>query len=768
MKRIHKHGLLVLAAALAIVPLLNSCAVNPEKAKLNYLDRGKAYMDKHQYSSAAIEFRNALKIDPKYVDAYYQLAKADLAQGDGSGAYSALNSALQIDPTRTDALLLRGRIYLAAASQQKDPRYLPKAEADANSILKQEPQNADAHELLASALAGEKKYDEASQEFATAIKLEPTKATPYMELGVLQMATNKPADAEQSFKKAVEVEPKNDQTYLNLANFYRLQKNTAQAESVLQQGAQNIPGDIRIYLDWAATLAFEGKTADADATLKVLRDQSPKSVDVASAIGDYYLERKKYDQALAEYQRGLSIDSKSLPLQQKVEDIYLTTGQIDRAAEIDAAVLKQAPNDVTNRINDGRLLLAQGKTQDAVRVLQKLVADAANSSEAHYYLGMAYWKSGDTGQANTEFQNALRITPGLPIALQALTDLNIAERNFSVAQIYAQELVQQNPGDPRNHLVLGEFLLQQGKIKDAEDQFMAAKQLAPNDPAVHVDLALLYQDEKKFSEADKEYQIAMQVAPQDNTSLERYAGYLISQGQQAKALTTIQQFIARNPKDAGAHLLLSSIQLQAKNYTVARSEAERALQLDPSSIAAYLQLGQVLGAQGDNAGALQAYQKALTMQPNSAVLITQIGNIYMNQGDLAKAASEFQKALAIDPNFAVAQNNLAWVYAEQGQNLDIALGLAQKAKAQDPRMVSFTDTLAWVLYQKKDYSGAIPYLQDCVKKSPNMGQYRYHLGMALVAAGQKQQGKAVLQAALKMNLDPADSQRAREALSREN
>ena len=49
--------------------LLGACAGSPEIAKAKYVANGEKYMKKQQYASAAIEFRNALKIDPRFVDA---------------------------------------------------------------------------------------------------------------------------------------------------------------------------------------------------------------------------------------------------------------------------------------------------------------------------------------------------------------------------------------------------------------------------------------------------------------------------------------------------------------------------------------------------------------------------------------------------------------------------------------------------------------------------------------------------------------------------
>jgi tetratricopeptide (TPR) repeat protein len=114
------------AAAMALVSaclMVVSCSRNPEKAKANYLALGQIYMKKGQYGDAAIEFRNAVHIDPRFAEAYYQLAQADLAQHNWNAAYASLERALDLDPTRLDADLDRGRLYLAA-------RQFAHAEAD--------------------------------------------------------------------------------------------------------------------------------------------------------------------------------------------------------------------------------------------------------------------------------------------------------------------------------------------------------------------------------------------------------------------------------------------------------------------------------------------------------------------------------------------------------------------------------------------------------------------------------------------------------------
>ena len=48
----------------------------------------------------------------------------------------------------------------------------------------------------------------------------------------------------------------------------------------------------------------------------------------------------------------------------------------------------------------------------------------------------------------------------------------------------------------------------------------------------------------------------------------------------------------------------------------------------------------------------------------------------------------------------VAANNLAWMFAETGENLDMALQLAQAATRRVPEQPEIQDTLGWIYYKK--------------------------------------------------------------------
>ena len=214
--------------------------------------------------------------------------------------------------------------------------------------------------------------------------------------------------------------------------------------------------------------------------------------------------------------------------------------------------------------------------------------------------------------------------------------------------------------------------------------------------------------------------------------------------------------------------LESSIALQLPLHQIESQQQAKGREVQRLLLQAHLQLGRLLQERGETDASIERFEKAAALQPKFAPLRTLIGNLYLEKGDLEQARKSYEQALAIDPNFPVAAGNLAWVYAEEDTNLDVAVSLAQKAKQLLPDLDSVSDTLAWVYYKKGNYSGAVPLLQECVEKAPKQASYRYHLGMALLAGGEKDKAKEQLEAALRLKLTGNDAQQARQALAQAN
>src|SRR5476651_475588 len=137
----------LLAVILAALAGLASCNRDPQVAKKRYLESGNKYFQNGRYKEASIQYRNAIKTDPKYGAAYYKLALTSLRSGDYGGAVALLRRAIVLgtkaSPDHWDAVVKLTEIYLQVAVSDKT--YMEDAEKFTAEPLKRDPNTFDAH-----------------------------------------------------------------------------------------------------------------------------------------------------------------------------------------------------------------------------------------------------------------------------------------------------------------------------------------------------------------------------------------------------------------------------------------------------------------------------------------------------------------------------------------------------------------------------------------------------------------------------------------------
>ena len=93
---------------------------------------------------------------------------------------------------------------------------------------------------------------------------------------------------------------------------------------------------------------------------------------------------------------------------------------------------------------------------------------------------------------------------------------------------------------------------------------------------------------------------------------------------------------------------------------------EKAIDLDPNSAGALVNLGTIHFNGRDYTRAKRFYEKALEVDPEYALAHFDLANLFDERGDRPKAIEHYQAALRIAPNYADAHYNLALLY--QGSN----------------------------------------------------------------------------------------------------
>ncbi len=179
---------------------LGGCTRDPQVLKKRHVDKGDAYFQKEKYNEAAIEYANAVKIDPQYEQAHYKLAQTFLKQARWPYAFTELSRAVDLDPKDLNAQLDLAELYLAGDRIQD-------ARSHAQAVLKIDPKNAQAVIVLSCADASDI-LPQALTEAQRAIDMDPTRAASYLNLANLQQRNKNVSGAEQNFQKAASIDPK--------------------------------------------------------------------------------------------------------------------------------------------------------------------------------------------------------------------------------------------------------------------------------------------------------------------------------------------------------------------------------------------------------------------------------------------------------------------------------------------------------------------------------------------------------------------------------
>src|SRR5581483_416100 len=92
--------LLILAAGFLV-----GCSRDPNVRKQKYLESGERYFKKGKYREAAIQFGNAVQVDPRFAEAHYRLAQAQMKLQNWYPAFQELDRTVQLNPQHLDAVL---------------------------------------------------------------------------------------------------------------------------------------------------------------------------------------------------------------------------------------------------------------------------------------------------------------------------------------------------------------------------------------------------------------------------------------------------------------------------------------------------------------------------------------------------------------------------------------------------------------------------------------------------------------------------------------
>jgi tetratricopeptide (TPR) repeat protein len=712
----------VLVVSLAL-GFTTGCHRDPNKQKLRYLESGKRYADQGKYKEATIQFANALKVDRNYADAHYQLSKVLLKQGSVMPAYGELMRTVDLQPGNLQARIDLGNILLAG-------KQVDKATAQATAVLAIDNNNADAHALLSNIAAAKGDRIEALAQIQQAIAADPNRASFHASLGLLQ--SNDPAtagDGEDQLRKAVSLDGKNVTARVVLASLLQKKGDFQGAEEQMKAAVAADPKSVMARASLADLYMRQKDTAKAEQTLRQASEDLSDSESGAGMLATYYIRTNQLAPGEAAYADLIAKHPKSAPLKIAYLRLLILNKDLPKARTVGAELTKTDPNIPEVAVLNGMLLLNDGKTADAFNALQKAAKANPDNLVVKLWLGRAARAKGDMSVAQQSYRDAARLSPSSMEAQAGLAEISIETHDFTTLHQVADTAIAINPQIAAPYIWRGIAEGSQKAYDKADADFHQAIKLDPKNSSGYLELAQLRLFQQKTPEAQTLLEQALELNPNSSRALRLLAAALMSEKQPAKAISRVQDQIAKSPQNADMYNLLAELQMNTGDAKDALATAEKAMQLNPNDSSAVITYTRAEVIAGDPAKAVAKWQQWTTDHPTDVQGLTMLGTMQESQGDRNGAMATYKKALAIQPEQPIAANNLAYLMVDTGQNLDVALSLAQIARRGMPSSPNTADTLAWIYYQKGNFASARDLLEDAVKTAPNSASIHYHLGM---------------------------------------
>ncbi len=755
-----KNSALRLAVVCSLLAaLFTGCSRDPNVRKQKYFESGERYFNKAKYREAAIQYANAVQIDPRFAQAHYQLGKTYLNLHDWNHAYQELSRAVELAPDNYPAHVDLANL-LISARQMKD------AQTHLDILRSKDPNTPATHEAWANFYSAQGNLGSAIQEMQKGIAADPNRSDSYLTLALFQLRSSLFDEAENNFKKATALDPKSINAQLALGAFYQSRGRFPEAEQQFRHAIDVAPTDPAPRAAFVRLLMTENKKSETEAFLRQTKADLSDNSEGYRMLGDFYFATGDIGRATAEYSSLFKDHPKDIEVKRNYIQLLVLENRLDEAAKLADEILKLNPHDVDALIYRGQIQLRRKDPNSAVDSLQSALRNDPDNPVAHYQLGLAFDQQHNDGRAESEWREAVRLKPAMTDADRALANLELRRGDLDAVMQSAQEIIAAQPNSPDGYLLRSIAEINRQNYAQAEEDLRKAIALAPESPAPYVQLGSLRLRQKQFGEAEKFYQQALDKDPSSTDGLSGLMNTFIAEKQPDKAIGAANTQIAKSPNNSNFYDLLGTALFDGKkDLKGAEAALRKAVDLDKTNSDALVKLGKVQVAGGSTDEALATYQQSIKDNPREITFYVLAGELYEAKSSWDSAKSMYQQALNIQPDNPLASNNLAYVMLQQGGNVDVALSMAQNARRGMPESPSAADTLGWAYYQKGVYQSAIDLFQESLRLNERHGgaddpTVHYHLGLAYEKSNQPKQAREQLERALKISPNDSDARKA--------
>ena len=587
---------------------------------------------------------------------------------------------------------------------------------------------ADAHYKLSQAYLKLGDSNRAFQELNRTVDLTPDNYRAHTDLANMLVTVRNPdgSPSSDAFKQAKthldllrDKQPNNPETHEAWANYYAALNNLTAAIQEVQQTIALDPSRSESYLLLALLQLRSNMTDQAEASFKKAVQADPKAMNAQLALGGFYQSHNRLPEAEQQFRHAIDVNPKD---------------SAPRAALV-------------------RLLMQEGKGDEAESFLRQTKKDLPDNPEGYRMLGDYYFAVGDMDKAVAEYSSLHSDHPKDVQVKKNYIQILILKNRLDEAGKLNTEILKSTPHDVDALVYKGQIQLRQNDAAGAVQSLQSALQNDSNSAVAHYQLGLAYSQQHDLHRAESEWREAVRIKPDMAEAQRLIAGLEISRGEIDAVMQTAEQIIQAQPYSADGFLIRSLAELARQKYADAQKDGEEAKSRAPQSFAPYFQLGNVQLAQKHFSEAETFYQQALDKDPSSADALSGLMNTYVAQKQYDKAIAAVNTQIAKSPNTSNFYDLLGTALFDGKKDYPGAEGALRKAIALDKNNIDALEKLGKVQVQEGSMDQALATYLQAGKDNPNEARFYILAGELYEAKHNWDQAKAMYQQALSISPD---------------
>ncbi|QSA97298.1 tetratricopeptide repeat protein [Methylococcus sp. EFPC2] len=734
------------AAAICLPLLFTACGKDdPQK----FLQEGKVLFEKGELEAARVQYKNALQINPKLSEAYYQIALLEEKRRDWKAMMGALLETVALDFRHLDAHVKLGQIYILSGQLDKAAEEARQAlELDQESptailfdaslrlrqgnitealqrverVLSKAPFNVDAIGLKASILVADKHPGDAKAVLIEGIEQNPDAVALRLLKIRLEVGAKNFDVAIHDYDTLIEKYPddpgfRTSQVAL-LSDLGRFE----QAESNLRKLIQKYPTDV----DFKLKLVDLIQRRNIDQTETILKEfisEAPQELKLKLRLVDYYLTRQRYSDAKVPLNEIVATDPKAkdgLSAKVKLAEIALLQQDVARAESLAEEVLGVDVNNSDALMLRTELRLNKKDADGAISDLRIVLRDKPNFEKAMILMGQAHLLKGEKEVAESEWRKVLEINPGNMNAIVALSNQLVKRGDAEKAEEIISKAAKVNPSSP----ALLEMLIQlQATKRDwagAHATLDRLKKIAQADLATIYWEGLLASQEGRTGEALAQYRDFLSQRPDNSQVLSSLVGLYEKSGRRTDLISFLHGFIEKNPRVIGGYDALVMAYLAENKPEDADKVIQRAIENLPDDVE--LKLKRVSLLESRSASLAEATLKDyIEENPKDARLKARLVSFFIANKRYSDASAILKATIDADPagkDALSAKLKLAEVAMFQGDAVS-ATALADEVLKTEPNHIDALMMRATLRLSQGDSVGTLNDLQVVLNEKPN-------------------------------------------------